>query len=82
MIGSTQGKTRPLLTLYDTGCGSVLFREGVPGNELPAVLIEAGPHKVGGVGDSAVTVNNCWLACTSIVDGTLQALEGWTLDNG
>ena len=25
MIGSTQGKTRPLLTLYDTGCGSVLF---------------------------------------------------------
>ena len=32
MIGSTQGKTRPLLTLYDTECGSVLFREGVPGN--------------------------------------------------
>ena len=31
IIGYTRGKTEPLLTLYDTGCGSVLFKEGVPG---------------------------------------------------
>ena len=30
MLGWAQGKTRPLLHLYDTGCGSVLFKKGVP----------------------------------------------------
>ena len=25
MLGLTKGKTRPLVTLYDTGCGTVLF---------------------------------------------------------
>ena len=26
MLGLAQGRTRPLLHLYDTGCGSVLFK--------------------------------------------------------
>ena len=30
MLGLAEGRTRPLLHLYDTGCGSVLFKSGVP----------------------------------------------------
>ena len=81
MIGATKGKSRPLLTLYDTGCGSVLFREGVPQNELsPSVLRNKGPYIVGGVGDTAVKVNDEWMCSTSIVDGTRQVWQGWTVD--
>ena len=44
MLGHSKGKTRGLLNLYDTGCGGVLFREGVPQHELaPAVLTTKGP---------------------------------------
>ena len=73
MIGATKGKSRPLLTLYDTGCGTVLFREGVPQKELnPSVLRNKGPYLVGGVGDTAVKVNDEWMCSTSLVDGTRQ----------
>ena len=81
MLGYTKGKTRPLLTLFDTGCGSVLFREGVPQNELsPAELRQAGPFLVNGVGDTPVKVNSEWMCSTSLVDSTRQVLEGWTVD--
>ena len=47
MLGHSKGKTRGLLNLYDTGCGGVLFREGVPQHEwVPAVLTTKGPFYV------------------------------------
>ena len=81
MLGYTKGKTRPLVTLYDTGCGTVLFREGVPQRELaPAQLRQSGPFLVNGVGDTAVQVNSEWMCSTSLNDSTRQALEGWTVN--
>ena len=44
VIGYTKGKTRGLLTLYDTGCGSVLFREGVPQHELGMSVLKVRLH--------------------------------------
>ena len=59
ILGYTKGNTRPLLTLYDTGCLSVLFKEGVPEKELsPAVLKCRGPIFVNGVGNTQVQVND------------------------
>ena len=53
LLGQSQGKTRPITTLYDTGCSSALFQEGVPQTELsPAVLMNRGPFMVNGVGDT------------------------------
>ena len=81
MIGQTEGKTRPLLTLYDSGCGGLLLREGVPQKELtPAVLKTKGPYIVNGVGDTAVQVNDEWMCSLSLRDGSRQAVEGWTVD--
>ena len=81
MLGYTKGKTRPLVTLYDTGCGAVLFRGGIAQKELaPALLRQKGPYLVNGVGDTLVKVNSEWRCSTSLVDGTRQELEGWSVD--
>ena len=81
MLGHSKGKTRGLLNLYDTGCGGVLFREGVPQHELaPAVLRTKGPFVVKGVGDTTVKVNDEFMCTMSLRDGTRQVLEGWTVD--
>ena len=81
MIGYSQGKTRSLLNLYDTGCSGVLFRDGVPQTELSAsVLKTKGPYIVNGVGDTRVKVNDEYMCTMSLVDGTRQVFEGWTVD--
>ena len=81
IIGYTKGRNRGLLTLYDTGCGSVLFREGVPQHELGmSVLKTKGPYLVKGVGDTSVKVNDEYMCTVSLTDETRQVLEGWTVD--
>ena len=81
MLGTAQGKTRPLLHLYDNGCGSILFREGVPQKELSGCVLKTkGPFNVRGVGDTAVKVNDEYMVTMSLVDGTRQILQGWTMD--
>ena len=81
MIGHSQGKTRALLNLYDTGCGGILFREGVPQKEVfESVMKTKGPFIVNGVGDSQVTVNDEWMCSMSLVDGTRQVFEGFSVD--
>ena len=82
ILSYTKGKTRPLLTLWDTGCGSVLFKEGVADKEIgPAVLKTPGPIFVNGVGDTTVRVNNEWMTSIKMVDGTRAVLEGCSMDN-
>ena len=76
IIGYTKGKTRGLLTLYDTGCGSVLFKDGVPQKELGSVLKTKGPFLVKGVGDTSVKVNDEVMCAVSLVDSMKQALKG------
>ena len=81
MLGMAQGRTRPLLHLYDTGCGSVLFREGVPQNELyGSTLTTPGPFTVQGVGGTSVTVNAEFMVTVALADGTRQVMEGWTMN--
>ena len=81
MIGYSKGRTRGLMTLYDTGCGGVLFRDGVPEHELNgSVLKTKGPFIVKGVGDTSVTVNDEFLCTMGLVDGGRQIMEGWTMN--
>ena len=81
ILGYTKGLTRPLLTLYDTGCYGVLFREGVPEKELgPAVMKTKGPIYVNGVGNTNVRVNDEWMCSVQLFDSTRAVLEGLTVD--
>ena len=82
ILAYTQGKTRPILQLYDTGCGGVLFKENVPEKEIgPAVIKRPGPFIVGGVGDTMVKVNDEWMCSVELIDGTRIPLEGCSLDH-
>ena len=81
MLGYSKGKTRPLVTLYDTGCMNILFKEGVPNSELgPSVVMMKGPLYVNGVGDTSVRVNAEYMCSMELVDGTRAVLEGVTVD--
>ena len=81
MLGLAEGRTRPLLHLYDTGCGSVLFKSGVPEKELRGCVLKTkGPFNVGGVGGTSVKVNDEFMVTVSLVDGTRQIMEGWSID--
>ena len=81
ILGYTKGSTRPLLTLYDTGCMAVLFKEGVPGKELcPAVLMCKGPIYVNGVGNTQVMVNDEYMCSVPLNDGSNAVLEGLTVE--
>ena len=81
MLGYSKGTTRPLVTLYDTGCMNILFKEGVPDTELgPSVVMMKGPLYVNGVGDTSVRVNGEHMCSIELVDGTRAVLEGVTVD--
>ena len=81
MLGLAEGCTRPLLHLYDTGCGSVLFKSGVPEKELKGCVLKTkGPFNVGGVGGTSVKVNDEFMVTVSLVDGTRQIMEGWSIN--
>ena len=77
MLGLAQGRTRQLLHLYDTGCGSVLFKSGVPEKELRGCVLKTkGPFNVGAVGGTSVKVNDEFMVSMSLVDETRQIMEG------
>ena len=81
MLGLAEGRTRPLLHLYDTGCGSVLFKTGVPEKELKGCVLKTkGPFQVGGVGGTSVKVNDEFMVTISLADNTRQICERWTID--
>ena len=80
MIGQTRGKTGPLNILYDSGCYALLLREGVQRELEACVLKTKGPFTVNGVGNTSVTVNDEWQTTLPLVDGSRQAVEGWTVD--
>ena len=64
LLSKTEGKTRPLLTLWDSGCGYVLFKDGVPTKELgPVVLKTPGPIFINRVCDTTCKVNGEYM-CT------------------
>ena len=78
MIGQTKGRTRSLNILYDTGCYGLLMKEGVQHELGKSVLKTKGPFVVNGVGNTSVKVNDEWLTTLKLLNGSRQAVEGWT----
>ena len=82
ILGYTRGKYRPLLTLYDGGCSSCVFREGVPEHDLaPAVVKNDGPLYVSGVGNTQVRVNSEVMVTLPLIDGSRAVVEGITVND-
>ena len=69
IFGKLQGKTRPILVLYDTGAATSVFDQGILGYELPAARNNADPTaKVVGVGGSLQAER--WKVSLSLRDPT------------
>ena len=80
IIGQTKGLTRPLNTLYDTGCYGYLMKEGVQHELGSSVLKKKGPLHIRGVGNTAVVVNDEWQTSLPLRDGSRQVVEGFTVN--
>ena len=69
IIGQTKGRSRPLNTLYDTGCYGMLMKEGVQHELGKSVRKTQGPFNVTGVGNTSVSVNDEWQSSLPLRDG-------------
>ena len=58
----------------------VVFREGVPNEELVVVMTKKGPLTISGVGDTNVRVNDEWACLLDRADGCKQVVQGVTVD--
>ena len=77
----TEGKTTSLLTLWDSGCGSDLFEDGVPIKELgPAVLRTPGPIFINRVCVTTCKVTGEYTCTLKLKDGNRAILEGCIVD--
>ena len=70
------GKTRPVNVFYDGGCSTVVFKRGVPVNELEAVMTRKGPLTINGVGNSKIKVLDEWACLLDRTDGSKQVVQG------
>lgn len=74
-----KGKTRSLMTFFDSGCSRFLMRECIPGKELPASLVSKGPIPIGGVGGISVYATGEYLVAMDTSDGRAQQRHGVTV---
>ena len=79
MFFGAQGINNPVYTFFDNGCSEAIFEEGIPGNELRGTLLNKGPFKMGGVGNSSVVAEEEWLVQFNREDGKKQLVRGLTM---
>ena len=56
------------------------MKEGVQRELGKSTLKTKGPFVVTGVGNTCVKVNDEWTSSLKLVDGSRQAIEGWTVN--
>ena len=78
-IDKLPGKTRDLNVFYDRGCSHVLFKSGVPGDELEAVKTRPGPIRINTAGDQYVMADDEWACLVPKADGSQQIMVGVSL---
>ena len=48
------GKTRPINIFYDKGCSHIVFRHGIPRNEIEGEITEREPLAIKGINDTTL----------------------------
>ena len=72
LFHAAQGKTKPVMTFYDTGCSHAIFKEDIPGAQLRGQLVTRGPFDIGGVGGLTTQALDEWVVSVPRVDGKRQ----------
>ena len=75
-----KGRDKGANVFFDKGCGTAVFKEGIPGNELRGKVIKKGPFIMTGVGDIRTKANDQWLCVMDTADGGKQFVEGLSVD--
>ena len=81
LFSSAVGKTRSINIFYDKGCSHVVFKTGVPEQELSSVMTKRGPLNIGGVGKSTIMAKDEWACLLDRTDGCKQVVQGVTMDH-
>ena len=79
LLAELKGKTRGLLTFFDSGASDCLAKEGVPGNEVVGTLLNKGPFYLNVAGNKTVTAGDEWIFQMERTDGQFQAFRCLTL---
>ena len=79
MFHATQGKTKPVMTFYDTGCSHAVFKQGIPREQLCGQLVAKGPFNIDGVGGLSTLALDEWIVSVPRCDGKKQLIQGLTV---
>ena len=75
-----KGRVNGVNTFFDSGCSTAVFKEGIPGTELRAKIIQTGPFMMNGVGGIKTKANNLWLCSMDLANGDKQFIQGLSVD--
>ena len=71
-----KGKKNGANLFFDKGCGTALFRVGIPGVELEGVRVARGKIPIGGVGGIEIFAEEDWIVSLERTDGQRQLVQG------
>ena len=80
LFHSTQGRTHPVNTFYDSGCSHAVFEDGIPGQELRGQIVNKGPFSIDGVGGLVTAAKDEWVVSVPRTDGKKQLIQGLTVE--
>ena len=76
MFARVKGKREGANLFFDKGCGTAVFRKGIPGKELDGVMLAKGKIPIGGVGGIEIFAEEDWLVSLKRNDGQRQLVQG------
>ena len=79
MFTRCKGKKDGANLFFDKGCGTAVFRKGIPGRELDGVMLAQGKIPIGGVGGIEIFAEEDWLVSLERDDGQRQLVQGLVL---
>ena len=76
-----KGRTREIMTFFDTGCSKFVIRdEVISSKELPATLVKNGPILLGGVGNTRIFSSGEYMVAMDRDEKRAQTLQGLAVD--
>ena len=76
LFARCKGKKNGANLFFDKGCGTAVFRKGIPGGELEGVKLAKGKIPIGGVGGIEIDAEEDWMVSLEKEDGQRQLVQG------
>ena len=80
VLAPLKGKTRPVMSFFDSGCSDAVSLHGVPGSQLNGICVNEGPITCFGVGNTEIKARQEWIVKIKRKDGNYQLVQTLTMD--